>query len=85
MLEKLSKSKEIQVIKEVQTEWGPAHEIEVLVGNQKRKCQLVHDKRANRYVTLGDPQACGILAQNLEFLGVMVETPTTSEKIRERE
>jgi len=66
--------REIQRISETRTPFGDGFEIEVLIGNEKKKCYLIKDKETGEWKNLGDPRACQILASNLRDIGIPLET-----------
>ncbi len=77
-------SKEILRVKEIDTEFGFGYKIDVATGSTKKVCHLIQDKDTGKWKTLGDPNACRILARILYYSGTPMTGLTTSEKLKEQ-
>jgi len=82
ILAKLKGEKTLLSVQEVQTEFGPGYRGIVLIGNTQKTCHLIRDKETGEWKTLGDENACAILAASLAQLGTPITGQTSAEKLQ---
>ena len=83
VISKLKGNKDILLIQEMDTDFGPGYKAIVSIGNAKKVCHLIQDKASGEWKTLGDEAACQILNRNLAELGTPLTGGTSAEKLKE--
>jgi len=81
IINKLKGTKDLLIIQEIDTEFGPGFKAVVAIGNAKKVCHLIHDKASGEWKTLGDESACEILSRNLAEIGTPLTGKTSAEKV----
>jgi hypothetical protein len=83
LISKLKGVKDLLLIQQVETEFGPGYKAVVQIGNAQKVCHLIQDKATGEWKPLGDENACAILAANLAQLGTPLTGKTSAEKVQQ--
>jgi len=83
LFSKLKGSKDLLIVQQIETDFGPGYKGVIQIGNAQKTCHLIQDKATGEWKTLGDENACAILAASLAQIGTPLTGKTSAEKIAE--
>jgi len=83
LISKLKGAKDLLIVQQIETDFGPGYKGIIQIGNAQKVCHLIQDKATGEWKTLGDENACAILAESLARLGTPLTGKTSAEKVQQ--
>jgi hypothetical protein len=83
LISKLKGAKDLLIVQQVETEFGPGYKGMIQIGNAQKVCHIIQDKATGEWKSLGDENACAILAASLAQLGTPLTGKTSAEKVQQ--